>query len=420
VSASFCRDCLADAAPDARRCAACGSPRLVRHSELKTLSIAHVDCDAFYATIEKRDDPSLAAEPVIVGGGKRGVVAAACYVARTFGVRSAMPMFEALRLCPQAKVVRPNMEKYAKAGREVRQMMFALTPLVEPLSIDEAFLDLNGTERLHGMSPAKALARFATDVENKLRITVSIGLSCNKFLAKVASDLDKPRGFAVLSGSEAPGFLAPKPVSFIYGVGKASAARLARDGFHRIADLQRASETDLMRNYGDEGRRLWRLARGLDARTVSADRETKSVSSETTFEKDVSSFRSLERILWTLTEEVSARLKTKELAGSTVTVKLKTADFKIRTRARSLESPTQLAQRIFAAARSLLEREADGTRYRLLGVGVSSIVNADEADPADLVDGRAAQAEHAVDKVRARFGDEAVVRGLAFKERDER
>jgi DNA polymerase IV len=418
VSASFCRDCLADAAPDARRCAGCGSPRLVRHSELTTLSIAHVDCDAFYATIEKRDDPSLAAEPVIVGGGKRGVVAAACYVARTFGVRSAMPMFEALRLCPQARVVRPNMEKYAKAGREVRQMMFALTPLVEPLSIDEAFLDLSGTERLHGMSPAKALARFASDVENKLRITVSIGLSCNKFLAKVASDLDKPRGFAVLGGSEAADFLAPKPVGFIYGVGKASAARLARDGFHRIADLQRASETDLMRSYGDEGRRLWRLARGLDARTVSADRETKSVSSETTFETDRSDFRALERILWTLTEEVSARLKDKELAGSTVNMKLKTADFKIRTRARSLESPTQLAQRIFAAARDLLEREADGTRFRLLGVGVSSIVNADEADPADLVDGRAVQAEQAVDKVRARFGDDAVIRGLAFEKRD--
>jgi DNA polymerase-4 len=418
VSASFCRDCLANAAPDARRCAVCGSPRLVRHAELEALSIAHVDCDAFYATVEKRDDPSLAAEPVIVGGGKRGVVAAACYVARTFGVRSAMPMFEALRLCPQAKVIRPNMEKYAKAGREVRQMMFALTPLVEPLSIDEAFLDLSGTERLHGMSPAKALARFATEVESKLRITISIGLSCNKFLAKVASDLDKPRGFAVLSGSEASDFLAPKPVSFIYGVGKASAARLARDGFHRIADLQRADETDLMRNYGDEGRRLWRLARGLDARTVHADRETKSVSSETTFETDLSNFRALERILWNLTEEVSSRLKAKELAGSTVTVKLKTADFKIRTRARSLESPTQLAQRIFAAARSLLEREADGTRYRLLGVGVSAIVNANEADPADLVDGRAAQAERAVDKVRARFGDDAVVRGLAFEDRD--
>jgi DNA polymerase IV len=414
VSVGFCRDCRTDAAAQAARCQSCGSPRLLRHSELDTLSIAHVDCDAFYATIEKRDDPSLAAEPVIVGGGKRGVVATACYIARTFGVRSAMPMFEALQLCPHAIVVRPNMEKYSRTGREVRQLMFALTPLVEPLSIDEAFLDLSGTARLHGMSPAKALARFAADVEKQLRITVSIGLSCNKFLAKVASDLDKPRGFAVLGANEAPAFLAPKPVSFIYGVGKISAARYAADGFHRIADLQRVSEMDLARRYGDEGRRLARLARGLDARTVSADRETKSVSSETTFETDISSFRTLERILWSLTEEVSARLKTKALAGSTVTLKLKSADFKIRTRARSLDSPTQLAQRIFAAARGLLERESDGTRYRLLGVGLSAIVDAQEADPADLVDGRAAQAEHAVDRVRAKFGDEAVIRGLAF------
>jgi len=415
VSTSFCRDCLADAAPRSRRCAACGSPRLLRHGELATLAIAHVDCDAFYATIEKRDDPTLAAEPVIVGGGKRGVVATACYIARTFGVKSAMPMFEALRLCPHAKVVRPNFEKYSKAGREVRRMMLALTPLVEPLSIDEAFLDLSGTARLHGMAPAKALARFAAEVEQKLRITVSIGLSCNKFLAKIASDLDKPRGFAVLGATEAQAFLAPKPVSFIYGVGKSSAAQLARDGFHRIADLQRASETDLARRYGQEGQRLARLARGIDARQVSAERETKSVSSETTFERDIAEFRALERILWGLAEEVSARLKSKELCGITVTLKLKTADFKIRTRARSLPTPTQLAQRIFAAARGLLEPEADGTRFRLLGVGLSALENADRADPADLVDGRAAQAEHAVDSVRARFGDDAVVRGLAFE-----
>jgi DNA polymerase-4 len=419
MSTAFCRDCLADASSQSARCLACGSPRLLRHDELATLAIAHVDCDAFYATIEKRDDPSLAAEPVIVGGGRRGVVAAACYVARTFGVRSAMPMFEALRLCPHAKVIRPNMEKYAQAGRDVRKMMLALTPLVEPLSIDEAFLDLSGTERLHGVWPAKALARFADDVEKKLRITVSIGLSCNKFLAKVASDLDKPRGFAVLDANEAQAFLAPRPVSFIYGVGKASAARLARDGFHRIADLQRASETDLMRRYGEEGRRLFRLARGRDERTVSADRETKSVSSETTFNQDISDFRSLERILWGLVEEVSGRLKAKELAGATVTLKLKTADFRIRTRARSLESPTQLARRIFTAARGLLEREADGTRFRLLGVGVSALDTADQADPADLVDGRAAEAERAVDNVRARFGDEAVVRGLAFERPEE-
>jgi DNA polymerase-4 len=412
---AFCRDCLADATAKAGRCAACGSPRLLRHGELETLSIAHVDCDAFYAAIEKRDDPSLAPEPVIVGGGRRGVVAAACYVARTFGVRSAMPMFEALRLCPHARVVRPNMEKYARVGREVRAMMFALTPLVEPLSIDEAFLDLSGTERLHGLTPAKVLARFAIEVERKLAITVSIGLSCNKFLAKIASDLDKPRGFAVLGAAEAPTFLAPKPVSFIFGVGKVSAARLARDGFHSIADLQKSSEIDLMRRYGEEGRRLARLACGIDARLVSADRETKSVSSETTFERDIADFRALERILWAQTEEVSARLKDKALAGATVTLKLKAADFKIRTRAHSFGAPTQLAGKIFAAARALLEHEADGTKFRLLGVGLSALATADQADPTDFVDGRAVEAEHAVDRVRARFGDDAVIRGLAFE-----
>ena len=416
---SFCRDCLADAAEQSQRCAGCGSPRLLRHRELDSLSIAHVDCDAFYATIEKRDDPRLAAEPVIIGGGRRGVVATACYVARTFGVRSAMPMFEALRLCPHAKVIRPDMDKYVRVGREVRRMMLALTPLVEPLSIDEAFLDLSGTARLHGMSPAKALARFAGDVEKTVGITISIGLSANKFLAKVASDLDKPRGFAVLGAGEAQAFLAPKPVSFIFGIGKVSAARLARDGFHRIADLQRSSEAELSRRYGEEGRRLARLSRGIDDRKVSADRETKSVSSETTFEHDISDFRSLERILWRQTEEVSARLKAKDLAGTTVTLKLKTANFQIRTRARSLPSPTQLAGRMFAAARDLLRHETDGTSFRLLGVGASALTAATEADPADLVDGRAAEAEHAVDRVRARFGDDALIKGLAFERREE-
>ena len=244
---------------------------------------------------------------------------------------------------------------------------------------------------------------------------MSIGFSCNKFLAKIASDLDKPRGFAVLGASEASAFLAEKPVSFIFGVGKVSAARLARDGFHRIADLQRVSEVTLMRRYGEEGRRLARLARGIDTRKVSADRETKSVSAETTFERDIANFRSLERILWSQAEEVSARLKAKALSGSTVTLKLKTADFKIRTRARSLGSPTQLAGRIFTAARDLLEREADGTKFRLLGVGASALTAAEEADTADFVDGRAAEAEHAVDRVRARFGDGALVRGLAFE-----
>jgi DNA polymerase IV len=413
---SFCRDCFADTADRATRCPACSSPRLLRHPEAETLSIAHIDCDAFYATIEKRDDPTLADKPVVVGGGKRGVVAAACYVARTYGIRSAMPMFEAKRRCPDAVVIKPNMAKYVQVGREVRKTMFALTPLVEPLSIDEAFLDLSGTQRLHGMSAAKVLARFAVQVERELGITVSIGLSATKFLAKIASDLDKPRGFAVLSQDEAAAFLAPKPVNFIYGVGAISAAKLAADGFRTIADLQRADERDLMRRYGEEGARLWKLARGQDNRTVDPERDTKSVSAETTFERDIGDFRPLEQYLWELTERVSSRLKANALAGSTVTLKLKSADFKIRTRARALGAPTQLASRIFAAGRDLLAHEVGPTRYRLIGIGVSNLEDADGNNYADLLDRRAAEAEHAVDRLRSKFGSNAVVKGLALDE----
>ena len=411
---SFCRDCLSDAADSATRCAACRSPRLARHPELDSLTIAHVDCDAFYATIEKRDNPDIADKAVVVGGGTRGVVAAACYVARTYGIRSAMPMFEAKQRCPEAIVIKPNMAKYVRVGREVRSAMFALTPLVEPLSIDEAFLDLSGTERLHGKSAAKALAGFATQVERELGITVSIGLSANKFLAKIASDLDKPRGFAVLGATEAVSFLASKSVGFIYGVGVVSAAKLAADGFRTIADLQRADEHDLMRRYGEEGLRLWRLARGIDTRSVNPERDTKSISAETTFNHDIGEFRPLEQYLWDLTERVSTRLKANALAGSTVTLKLKGADFKIRTRARALGAPTQLASRIFAAGRDLLKHEVGATRFRLIGIGVSNLEDAIGGDFADLIDRRAAEAEHAVDRLRSKFGRNAVVKGLAL------
>jgi DNA polymerase-4 len=415
----FCRDCLADNPDHVRRCRTCGSPRLVAHPELAKLAIAHVDCDAFYATIEKRDNPSLRDKAVIVGGGKRGVVATACYVARTFGVKSAMPMFQARRLCPGAVVVPPDMAKYVRVGREVRALMLDLTPLVEPLSIDEAFLDLGGTERLHGMIPAKALARFAKEVEANLGITISVGLAANKFLAKIASDLDKPRGFSVLSAEEAPSFLAPRPVTFIWGVGKVFGETLARDGYRTIADLQRADETELMRRYGAEGQRLARLARGIDQRSVSPDRETKSVSAETTFAADIADQRTLERLLWELCEKVSARLKAKDIAGATVTLKLKTADFRLRTRARSLPAPTQLAAMIFEQGRELLAREVDGTQFRLLGIGVSALTGDEGADPADLVNAsaqRTAAAEHAMDRLRDRFGRSAVIRGRSIED----
>ncbi len=281
---ALCRDCGARAAPAAKRCPACGSPRLARHPRLDGLTVAHVDCDAFYAAIEKRDDPRLIDRPVIIGGGRRGVVSTACYVARTFGVRSAMPMFKALALCPDAVVIKPDMAKYEAVGRAIRARMLELTPLVEPLSIDEAFLDLAGTEALHGGSPAATMARFARAVEAEFRITVSVGLSGNKFLAKIASDLDKPRGFSVLAPDEAQAFLAPRPVSFIWGVGKAFSAMLEADGFPTIADLQRADPLDLFRRYGASGQRLWKLAHGLDERRVDPAGERKSVSAETTFE----------------------------------------------------------------------------------------------------------------------------------------
>jgi DNA polymerase-4 len=410
----FCRDCLADLDQSARRCGECGSPRLVRHLALPTLTIAHVDCDAFYATVEKRDNPEIADKPVIIGGGKRGVVSAACYIARTFGVRSAMPMFKALALCPSATVIRPDMAKYVRVGREVRHAMHALTPLVEPLSIDEAFLDLSGTQRMHGMIPAKVLARFAREVERNIGITVSVGLSCNKFLAKIASDLDKPRGFAALDQAEAKTMLADKPVGFIFGVGPATQERLASRGFRTIADLQRADEIELMRQFPTEGRRLWRLARGLDDRRVVADRGAKTISSETTFETDVSDFAALEKLLWRLSDKVSARLKNGELAGSTITLKLKTADFRQRTRSQSIHAPTQLAAKIFAVAREMLAREIDGTAFRLMGTGVSALKPGSQADDTDMLDRRAAHAERAIDNLRRKFGQTAVIRGIAY------
>jgi len=411
---AFCRDCLADLEFAARRCGQCGSPRLVRHRTLATLSLAHIDCDAFYATVEKRDNPDIADKPVIIGGGKRGVVSAACYISRTFGVRSAMPMFKALALCPQAVVIRPDMAKYVRVGREVRQAMQALTPLVEPLSIDEAFLDLSGTQRVHGMIPAKVLARFARDVERDIGITVSVGLSVNKFLAKIASDLDKPRGFAALDQDEAREMLAERPVGFIYGVGPASQEKLVQRGYRLIADLQRADEHELMKQFGGEGQRLWRLARGMDDRRVVADRGAKNISAETTFETDIRDFATLEKLLWQLSEKVSARLKNSNLAGSTVTLKLKTADFRQRTRSQSIQSPTQLAAKIFAISREMLAREIDGTAFRLMGTGVSALKPGSAADDSDMLDRRSAHAERAMDDLRKKFGSAAVIRGIAY------
>ncbi|MEI9993861.1 MAG: DNA polymerase IV [Rhizomicrobium sp.] len=416
---AFCRDCLTDAPPGARRCKACGSLRVLAHAELDTLSIAHMDCDAFYAAIEKRDNPELRDKPVIVGGSsRRGVVSTACYVARIDGVRSAMPMFKAMQLCPNAVVIKPNFAKYTAAAKTIRAMMLELTPQVEPLSLDEAFLDLSGTAMLHGLSPAKLMARLARRIEAEVGIAVSIGLSFNKFLAKLASEIDKPRGFAVIGEAEALTFLRDKPVGTIRGAGAALQARLARDGITHIGQLQDMEIKDLARRYGNTGLWLHRLAHARDSRKVDPEGELKSISSETTFDTNISKFEELEAVLWRQAERVSARAKAGGHGGRTVVLKLKTAGFKTRTRSISLESPTQLADRIFRTAREALRREADGTAFRLLGVGISQIGPDTDCDPADLVDdgsSKRAAAERAMDKVRAKFGGDAVIKGRATR-----
>lgn len=416
----FCRDCLADVQADERRCRACHSPRLLRHAEINSLSIAHIDCDAFYAAVEKRDDPSLADKPLIVGGGTRGVVSTCCYIARIRGVRSAMPMFKALKLAPDAVVIRPNMAKYAEVGQQVRELMLGVTPLVEPLSIDEAFLDLTGTARLHGRPPAKTLAVLIRDIEQKIGITASVGLAPNKYLAKVASDLEKPRGFSVIGRAEALGFLASKPVSLIWGVGKAMQETLAKDGITSIGQLQKMEKNDLLRRYGSMGARLFHLSRGEDMRTVSTDDTSKSIGAETTLNRDVSDYGELEALLWAMAQKVSRRAKEQGYGGHTVTLKLKTRDFKQRTRATTLEDSTQLAHRMFDAVKPLLRKEATGTEFRLIGIALSHLEEMSEGDEATL-DPRLeanSKAEKAIDLIREKFGKEAVDRGLSLKVKD--
>ena len=418
---AFCRDCFRPATDADRRCRACGSPRILRHAELDRLAIAHIDCDAFYAAVEKRDDPALRDKPVIVGGGRRGVVSTCCYVARLYGVRSAMPMFEAMRRCPQATVLPPDMAKYAAASREVRARMLSVTPLVEPLSLDEAFLDLSGTEKLHGAAPSLTLARLARRIEDEVGITVSIGLSYNKFLAKLASELDKPRGFAVVGRAEALDFLGARAVGDIWGVGKVLRAKLEADGIRTIAQLRGRDEIELIKRYGAIGGRLHHFARGEDDRTVEPESETKSISAETTFDTDIALRTKLEAILWPLCEKVSARLKRHQLAGRTVTLKLKSAGFRLRTRAASLTTPTQLAETIYRTALPLLEKECDGMAFRLIGIGVSALAPAGDADAPDLLDARAirdAAVERTIDRVRERFGAKAIGKGRGQTQKD--
>ena len=415
---ALCRDCCAILPDTALACAHCRPGRVVAHPELLRLNIAHVDCDAFYASVEKRDRPELASRPVIVGGGVRGVVTAACYVARMYGVKSAMPMFKALKACPDAVVIRPDFEKYTKASRAVRTLMNELTPLVVPLSIDEAVMDLAGTEALHGAPPAVVLARFARRVEVEVGITVSIGLAANRLMGKIAAGRSKPRGFAVIGADEARGFLANEPVRLLPGIGPALARRLGGIGITRLGQLQILSDRDAILRLGSDGPALVRRSRGEDARTIHPGRETKSISAETTFAADLTEVADLERQLWRLAEKLARRLKEQDLAAAGVVLKLKTTTFDSRTRAARLPAPTVLPDRLFLAARALLAHEATGTAFRLIGIGANPLAARSEADHGDLADlqtPRMAAAQAAIDALRDRFGDNAVVKGRALR-----
>jgi DNA polymerase-4 len=378
-----------------------------------------MDCDAFYATVEKRDNPELAAKPVIIGGGRRGVVSTACYVARIRGVRSAMPMFQALKLCPDAVVVKPRMDVYVEVSRDIRKLMNELTPDIEPLSLDEAFMDLSGTQKLHGAPPAVMLARLVKRMKDELGITGSIGLSHNKFLAKVASDLDKPRGFSVIGKAETNDFLREKPVRLIWGIGPAAQASLETAGIRSFADLLRWDRDALHQRFGSMGERLWHLARGQDQRRVSAHAPVKSISKETTFYEDTACLEVLDGHLWRLAEQVADRTKAKELAGRVVTLKLKRANHSALTRRLTLHSPTQIADRIYRTARNLLDQVGNQGPYRLLGCGISDLVPETQADESgDLLDplaGQRADAERATDAIRKRYGEAAIVKGRALR-----
>ena len=414
ASNGFCTVCLTPTTAHITRCRKCGSQQFRRHKEIFDLAIAHLDCDAFYAAVEKRDNPELVDKPVIIGGGVRGVVSTACYIARTYGVHSAMPMFKARDACPDAVIIKPDMNKYVALGSQIRERMRALTPLVEPISIDEAFMDMTGTERLHGAPPASVLANLQAEIARDFGVTVSIGLSHNKFLAKIASDFDKPSGFFVIGREETKDFLAQLPVTKIWGVGKVTARRLESDGIKTIAHLQKMDPTVLAKRYGEIGLRLAHLAHGNDIRSVKPSRATKSLSSETTFNEDIADYRTLENKLWDLSEKVSARMKEKNFLGRTITLKLKTNNFKSITRSASINEPSNLARVAFNTAKPLLREAADGRPFRLIGIGFSNLEPAGEFRDGALFDGedeKIAATESAIDKIRDKFGKDAINAG---------
>ena len=378
-----------------------------------------MDCDSFYASVEKRDCPELIDKPVIIGGGRRGVVSTACYIARIRGIHSAMPMYRALKLCPDAVIIRPRMKLYAEISLQIRKMMLELTPAVEPISLDEAFLDLGGTQRLHKKPPAVLLAELTNRIKNELGLTGSIGLSHNKFLAKVASDLNKPNGFSIIGKLETEKFLFNKPVNILWGVGAGTKEKLGAMGIKTLSDLLRWEESDFVRKFGTSGKRLKALASGKDNRRVMAERLIKSISNETTFGHDILKHEILIGHLWRMCEKVSDRAKSREIAGKVGIIKLKTDKHVLITRRLTFKEPTNMADRLFNALEPLLRNEIKEVKFRLLGVTLTDLCDQKYADlTADLLDSNAQnrqKAEIATDKIRRKFGVKAIIKGRSLR-----
>ena len=414
---SICRECFSTFYEKRNYCENCSSLKIISNNEIESLSIAHVDCDAFYASIEKRDNPKLKNSAVIIGGGKRGVVSTACYLARTKGVKSAMPMYKALDLCPEAIVIKPNMKKYRDASKIINALMGEITPLIEPISLDEAFLDLSGTKRLHKKIPAILLAELSKKINQNIGISVSIGLSYNKFLAKICSELDKPKGFSVLGKRESKQFLYQQPVEILWGVGKVLKRKLNNDGIKTIGQIKEMEPQDIIKRYGTIGSHIHSLSNGQDSRKVIPFRQIKSISHETTFDQDISNKKILEKTLWTLCEKVSKRSKINGLGGQTITLKLKTNEFKLLTRSFTIIEPTQLGELIFNHSKKLLYKEKNNLKYRLIGVGISNLKDSELCDLYDLINTSKTndtKIEYAMDTIRKKFGEDLIKKGRSL------
>lgn len=386
----------------------------------KQLTILHIDMDAFYASVEQRDHPELRGQPVIVGWlGRRGVVCAASYEARPYGVRSAMPMSTARRLCPHGVFLPVRMKHYAHISQQIRNIFFAFTPLVEPLSLDEAFLDVHGCEGLFGTA-AEIARRIKEQIKAETGLTASVGVAPNKFLAKLASDHGKPDGFVVLPSDQVAAFLAPLPVGRIWGVGAKGEKRLHKMGINTIGQLAALSESVLFDHFGEGGRHIWQLAQGRDDRAVLSDREAKSISTETTFAHDVADRAVLRTWLLDLVDHLAARLRQHKLHARTVELKIRSSDFHTWTRCQALPEATNLTDVLWQAALSLLDRSLsrDMLPLRLLGVGAARLASAG-AIQGQLFDtelrGRRIALDQTIDTIRGQFGQGAIQRGSFIK-----